>query len=149
MPIAIFFFLAIRVYVSGVHKVELLMSDKVQKAKTVQAQVKLLDRHGKQLAPSAHRFLQVQVLPATGHVRVHHARDGSPGDLLFTVKGVELGETTVVAGVAFGASRASSAPASIHVFPPLELEPRNITLIVGAKFQVKTVGGPLPGMSDH
>ncbi len=117
------------------------MSDKVQRSKVVQAQVHLLDGQGKQLSPSAHRFVEVQVLPATGHVRV------APKDeaMHFTVKGVELGETTVVASVTFGASGASSDPAPIHVFPPLELEPRNITLIVGAKFQVKTVGGPLPG----
>ncbi len=32
----------------------------------------------------------------------------------------------------------------IQVFPPLELEPRNITLVIGAKFQVRVVGGPQP-----
>ena len=32
----------------------------------------------------------------------------------------------------------------IQVFPPLQLEPRNITLIIGAKFQVRVVGGPQP-----
>ena len=30
----------------------------------------------------------------------------------------------------------------IQVFPPLTLEPRNITLIIGAKFQVQVIGGP-------
>ena len=30
----------------------------------------------------------------------------------------------------------------IQVFPPLTLEPRNITLIIGAKFQVQVFGGP-------
>ena len=32
----------------------------------------------------------------------------------------------------------------IQVFPPLQLEPRNITLVIGAKFQVRVVGGPQP-----
>ena len=36
----------------------------------------------------------------------------------------------------------SSSPMPIQVFPPLVLEPRNITLIIGAKFQVQIVGGP-------
>lgn len=30
----------------------------------------------------------------------------------------------------------------LQVFPPLTLEPRNITLIIGAKFQVQVFGGP-------
>ena len=30
------------------------------------------------------------------------------------------------------------------MFPPLEIDPRNVTLIIGAKFQVRTVGGPMP-----
>jgi nuclear pore complex protein Nup210 len=30
----------------------------------------------------------------------------------------------------------------VQVFPPLTLEPRNITLIIGAKFQVQVFGGP-------
>ena len=94
------------------------------------------------------RFLQVQVQPATAHVRVT-PKDSSGGELLFTVKGSELGETTVVATAAFSGRSASSSAAPIHVFPPLELEPRNVTLIVGAKFQVKTVGGPMPGRRDQ
>ena len=44
----------------------------------------------------------------------------------------------------YGGHQAASNPAPIQVFPPLELDPRNITLIIGAKFQVRTMGGPQP-----
>ena len=58
--------------------------------------------------------------------------------------GLELGETTVTATAKYGGHQAASNPAPIQVFPPLELDPRNITLIIGAKFQVRTMGGPQP-----
>ena len=44
----------------------------------------------------------------------------------------------------YGGHQAASNPAPIQVFPPLLLDPRNITLIIGAKFQVRTMGGPQP-----
>jgi hypothetical protein len=31
-----------------------------------------------------------------------------------------------------------SAPAPVQVFPPLRIEPRNLTLLIGAAFQVYT-----------
>ena len=56
---------------------------------------------------------------------------------VYTVRGISLGHTTLQ----FEASQKSSKivasyPRDIQVFPPLRLEPRNITLIVGAIFQV-------------
>ena len=62
----------------------------------------------------------------------------------FFVQGDVLGETTVTATAKFGDRSTSSQPMPIQVFPPLQLEPRNITLIIGAKFQVRVVGGPQP-----
>ena len=32
----------------------------------------------------------------------------------------------------------------MQVFPPLRLEPRNITMLVGSLFQVTAYGGPQP-----
>ena len=62
----------------------------------------------------------------------------------FFVPGDVLGETTVVATAKYGDRSTASLPMPIQVFPPLQLEPRNITLIIGAKFQVRVVGGPQP-----
>ncbi len=133
---------SVKVHVSGVRKVKLLVSDKVQRGKSISAQVKLLDRHDKQLAASAHSFLKVALTSASSHVKVQPTQD----PLQFNIVGSELGETTLTASVASGGPRVSSAQAPVQVFPPLELEPRNLTLIVGAKFQVKAIGGPMPGM---
>ena len=56
----------------------------------------------------------------------------------YTVRGVELGRTPLqfVAAQKSGAL-VSSTPQEIQVFPPLRLEPRNITLIIGATLQVR------------
>ena len=58
----------------------------------------------------------------------------------FTVKGVDLGRTPLqfIAAQKSGA-QISSAPRDIQVFPPLRLEPRNITLMIGATIQVRDV----------
>ena len=37
-----------------------------------------------------------------------------------------------------------------QVFPPMQLSPRNITLLVGCDFQVRSIGGPQPqGQVDY
>ena len=64
--------------------------------------------------------------------------------VFFSVQGDVLGETTVTATAKYGDRSSASQPMPIQVFPPLQLEPRNITLIIGAKFQVRVVGGPQP-----
>lgn len=133
----------VNVYVSGVSRVDLIMSDKVQQGNRVHAKIRLLDHHGEQISASALKYLTVVPTPASKIVELR-PKD-QPEDLLFTVKGLELGETTVTAIVKFGVQTVSSNPASIQVFPPLELEPRNITLLIGAKFQVRVVGGPNVG----
>ncbi|XP_038053561.1 nuclear pore membrane glycoprotein 210-like [Patiria miniata] len=63
----------------------------------------------------------------------------------YTVHGAALGFTNL----AFTAASKTGLPVSskvrdIQVFPPLQLSPRNITLMVGAEFQVRSTGGPQP-----
>jgi nuclear pore complex protein Nup210 len=55
----------------------------------------------------------------------------------YIVRGVALGRTPLqlIANQKTGRLISSQAQ-EIQVFPPLRLEPRNITLIVGAQFQV-------------
>jgi len=58
------------------------------------------------------------------------------------VTGAKLGQTTIVATATYHGIQVSSAPSPVQVFPPLKIDPRNITLIIGAAFQVLTTGGP-------
>ena len=54
------------------------------------------------------------------------------------------GDTTVVATATSGRASINSKPSPIQVFPPLEIDPKNVTLIIGARFQFRTFGGPQP-----
>lgn len=130
------------VQVIGVHKVQLVVVDKVQQGRAVTAQVKLWDQTGELITPQMNH-MQVLLTPAAQDVvTIEPKTDTRPKDLLFTVKGAVLGETVLTATALFGRKRVASTPMPIQVFPPLELEPRNITLIIGAKFQVQVLGGP-------
>ncbi|CAF2253833.1 unnamed protein product [Rotaria magnacalcarata] len=68
------------------------------------------------------------------------------GNALYDVKGLVAGDTTVKissqSAMSDGPLYSNSRP--LQVFPPLRVFPRNVTLIVGAIFQVETKGGPYP-----
>ena len=66
---------------------------------------------------------------------------------MYTVQGVSLGRTTLQFEARQKSSKVvSSQPKDIQVFPPLRLEPRNTTLIVGAIFQVSDDERPFTGL---
>jgi len=57
---------------------------------------------------------------------------------VYTVHGATVGHTTLKAVAHLPDGRqVSSTVRPVEVFPPLELIPRNITLIIGALFQVR------------
>ena len=68
------------------------------------------------------------------------------GQLTFKIKGSLIGQTSLTATALYGSKRVNSKAVPFQVFPPLELEPRNVTLIIGAQFQVQVFGGP--GQTD-
>ena len=68
------------------------------------------------------------------------------GKLTFKIKGSLIGQTSLTATALYGSKRVNSKAVPFQFFPPLELEPRNVTLIIGAQFQVQVFGGP--GQTD-
>lgn len=71
----------------------------------------------------------IQLEPVLGSSIV---RVKSTGPLEFLVEGIALGDTTV----AVRAANRESPVVGLQVFPPLKISPRNLTLVVGATFQV-------------
>ncbi|KAG0718780.1 Nuclear pore membrane glycoprotein 210 [Chionoecetes opilio] len=76
------------------------------------------------------------------------------GNAVYEVRGRHVGDTSlrVSAAVGGGATesgrpRVESPARPIQVFPALTIHPRNITLVVGAVYQVETRGGPYPAPS--
>lgn len=62
--------------------------------------------------------------------------DGVTG--VYTVYGASVGHTTLTASVKLPTGQViHSTPKPLEVFPPLRLEPKNITLIIGAVLQVR------------
>ncbi|WAR01840.1 PO210-like protein, partial [Mya arenaria] len=115
----------ITVTVSGVGSVQLYVMDKVEVGQDVKARVEVLDVSGERLRDQA------------------SAPDKYSA--LYTVHGSVVGHTTLKAIVQLpDRSNVTSAVRPVEVFPPLELIPRNITLIIGALFQVLSRGGPRP-----
>jgi hypothetical protein len=69
-------------------------------------------------------FVDVQVL----------ARDPAESEFRLRIEGLAVGLAKLVAEV----DKVKSTPVDVNVFPALRLQPRNITLIPGAVFQVST-----------
>lgn len=66
----------------------------------------------------------------------------------YIITGIELGETKIiVSSTSESGLRISSLPVNVQVFPPLALQPRNITMYVGTSVQITSKGGPYPDVN--
>ncbi|XP_048780768.2 nuclear pore membrane glycoprotein 210-like isoform X2 [Ostrea edulis] len=135
------------IFVSGVGSVELSVTEKVEVDKEAKVKVRVMDAHGKPLQASFFRLMGLRLIPTSNIITIR--KDKDQRDELTTeyyiMHGAQVGHTSLVAearpshGVVI---RSLARP--VEVFPPLQLIPRNITLIIGAKFQVLSRGGPTP-----
>ncbi|XP_076471495.1 nuclear pore membrane glycoprotein 210-like [Babylonia areolata] len=135
------------VYVSGVSSIHVAVIDKVEVGKEVTATVQVLDVHGHPLLSSFFTLMGLKLEPASDIVTLRPV-EGPARDQVtaqYTVHGAVVGHTTLSATATLpNAHTVFSVPKPVEVFPPLRLEPKNITLIIGARFQVIAVGGPQP-----
>ena len=138
-----------RISVVAVNKVQLDVSDKVQKGNSVLAKVRLLDANKGSILPAASDFIEVKLSAVVGKGKqqsiisvLRQELVTSEEEMTFTVTGLEVGATTLIAVASYHKERIESTPKNIQVFPRLVLEPRNITLLIGARFQVLASGGP-------
>ncbi|KAK3103291.1 hypothetical protein FSP39_018237 [Pinctada imbricata] len=138
---------AATVYVSGVGSIELYVKEKIEVENEAEARVRVMDAHGKPLQASFFSLMNLKVIPASNIVAVRANPEGGRDQFTayYTVYGAQVGHTTLTvearprSGVVV---RSQAKP--VEVFPPLQLIPRNITLIIGALFQVLSKGGPTP-----
>ncbi|XP_070565297.1 nuclear pore membrane glycoprotein 210-like isoform X2 [Ptychodera flava] len=135
------------VYISGVDVIDVRVVDKVQIGKDITASVTVLDTNNKPLRSSYFELMGLKPHPASSIITVRrnltHPMDEYTA--YYVIHGAALGRTslTFVASLKSGAV-ISSREKQIQVFPPLKLDPRNVTLIIGAVFQVRSYGGPPP-----
>ena len=126
------------VKIAGVDKVLLETRDKVQLGERMSARLVMVDSNMRSLPVSSLHHVSLSVVSDKTHVSVEA---GDEKDV-FTVTGDSLGQAVLTASVQYGDMTISSAPASVTVYPPLTLDPRNISLIIGASFQFTVSGGP-------
>lgn len=136
------------VQIVSVGRVELSSPDRVEKSKSIEAIVKLFDSNN-QLVSIDYKNLDVyQVTEKVFSEKILSIARGSQenlqqGEIRYIIKGNELGETKIVVS----SGSVSSTPANIEVFPPLQLVPRNATILVGSTLEITSKGGPKPDSS--
>lgn len=134
-----------RLYVSivAVGRVELRSPDRVERTKTIEAFVRLFDSNNELVTIDSEHLEVYQMTEKTLNERVltihrGHQENLQRGEIRYIVTGKELGESKIVVT----SGTISSTPASIQVFPPLQLIPRNVTILVGSTFEISSRGGP-------
>ncbi|KAK9877492.1 hypothetical protein WA026_018603 [Henosepilachna vigintioctopunctata] len=70
-----------------------------------------------------------------------------PGEVHYLVTGIEVGKTKLTFSVNNGFVEIQSAAVDLQVFEPLDIYPKNGSLLVGSSLQITTKGGPIPHLS--
>ena len=78
------------VTVTGVHSVDLVLTDKVQRGRAVSAQAKLMDKNGKEIGVGALKFLEVILSPENDIVRILPKEGSVKEDLVYSIIGKNL-----------------------------------------------------------
>ncbi|XP_045135135.1 nuclear pore membrane glycoprotein 210-like [Portunus trituberculatus] len=138
--------------IASVASLDLTVLEVVELGGTLEAEVVALDSSGTPLP--AHSLMDLQPHPQSTVISAKYQGVNKQGNAVYEVRGRHVGDTSlrVSAAVAGGTGeggrpRVESPTRPIQVFPALTLHPRNITLVVGAVYQVETRGGPYPSPS--
>ena len=110
-----------------ISRIELQVSDKIEEGSSVPMNVQIYDTLGQPLDASVLKFIQLKPILGSSIVRVK-----AVNGLEHVVEGVALGETTI----AFSTTSVRSSVVNVQVFAPLRINPRNVTLVLGATLQV-------------
>lgn len=135
----------LEVSIVSVGRVELFTLDKVERTKSIEAIAILFDSNNHLVDIDGARLDVYQLNEKIYNERtlsIHrgHQENLQRGEIRYIITGNELGETKVV----ISSGSVSSSPATIQVFPPLLLIPRNATILVGSSLEITSRGGPKP-----
>jgi len=132
------------VVVAGVASLVLQVKDKVQVGESIIATTTLLDSNNNPLPHSSLNHISLEITKDSDFVSIGSqgkSEDGSH-QAQFPVEGMTLGQVTLTAHARYGDKLVTSKHVQVTVYPPLLLDPRNISLIIGAAFQFTHSGGP-------
>ncbi|XP_039276668.1 nuclear pore membrane glycoprotein 210 [Nilaparvata lugens] len=119
--------------------------DRIEKGRCVTAIVHLYDSLDHPLSIIDTELLELRPFIESDIITIKPIGESQDRkEVLYSITGLHLGETKLTFSSGHGAREVQSAPVSIQVFPPLRLLPRNVTITIGAAFQLSYVGGPQP-----
>ncbi|CAL4097838.1 unnamed protein product [Meganyctiphanes norvegica] len=130
------------VRVASVVSLDMVMVERVELGGSLLAEVVAKDAAG--LPLPAHALMNLAPHPQANIISAVYEDVNDAGNALYKVTGQHVGDTTLRVSAGDGESLVYSPSKPVQVFPPLTLQPKNITLLVGAVYQVETKGGPYP-----
>ena len=130
----------LQIKVAGVDKVILETKDRIQLGDSIKARVKMVDNSGRSLPLSSLQHVTLDIVSEHSYVSVGHKDPQDSG--VFSLSGDSLGQAVLTGRASYAGKMITSAPVTVTVYPPLVLDPRNISLIIGASFQFTWTGGP-------
>lgn len=132
------------VQVLRVGSIKVDVIDRIEKGHSVTAFVHLYDSLDNPLSILDVDLLELRPAVESDIISLKPVSLDGKKEIKFTVTGIQLGETKLIFKSGRGINEIQSPPVSIQVFPPLRLVPRNLTLVIGAVFQLNAIGGPQP-----
>ncbi|KAG4071558.1 hypothetical protein HA402_011712 [Bradysia odoriphaga] len=140
------------VSVVSIGKIEVMVPDRVEKSKTIDAIVKLYDSMDNVVSVDSNNLQIYELREEVFNTKILNVKLGQQenlnfGEIRYIVTGLELGETKIVFSSGKGEKLIRSSDANIQVFPPLRLYPRNSTIIIGSNVQIYSQGGPYPDVN--
>ncbi|XP_069952997.1 nuclear pore membrane glycoprotein 210, partial [Cherax quadricarinatus] len=136
------------VKIASIASLDLLVVDRVELGGMLEAEVLVKDSSG--LPLPSHKLMNLAPHPQANIITTRYQGVNREGNAVYEVTGRHVGDTTLRVSTGnggLGEALIYSPAKPIQVFPPLVLQPRNITLIIGAVYQVETSGGPYPDAS--
>ncbi|RZF35031.1 hypothetical protein LSTR_LSTR009623 [Laodelphax striatellus] len=119
--------------------------DRIEKGRCVTAFVHLYDSLDQPLSIIDTELLELRPVIESDIISIKPIGESQDRrEVLYSITGLHLGETKLTFSSGHGAREVQSFPVSIQVFPPLRLLPRNVTITIGAAFQLSYIGGPQP-----
>ncbi|XP_015601046.1 nuclear pore membrane glycoprotein 210 [Cephus cinctus] len=127
--------------------IEVETVNKVEKGKCIVAAVKLFDTNGQLIQLPSIDALNIRAETENGYIEVKRLPINEQGKLpyeqiLYVIHGIEEGDSQLIFVSGEGDQEIESDPCIVQVFLPLRVTPRNLTVLIGTPYQIKTEGGP-------
>ncbi|KAH8272626.1 hypothetical protein KR018_010193 [Drosophila ironensis] len=133
--------------VVGIGAIKISCMDRVERSSRIEAIVRLFDTNGNLLEIDHKKLNMYNVSelvfdPTILSIRLGEQDNLGTGEIRYFISGNNLGETKIIFQSGKDDHVVLSEPLNIHVFTPIRLHPRNITMVVGSSFQISYHGGP-------